>query len=261
MRSNKLKNNVDTAEKLDLAEKSDTAEKSNEEVELAETSNKKNSLKNIRNVPADKWKKEMLDKREKYGHKDKKQKIKNKNKEKNTNDDDNEEKQLVVDLLSENSSDDDDVTVKEGKEEGKKNGNDDNIIVNKPSKATGEAREKNSKVIPKTPAKEKSVEKTDFEGTDENKKDTVIDKENIDKNNTGVTPLRLEFNTEFNTGNGTPVSTMSTSTPSTHNIYNQLVQKEAKKKRHEEEKARGKSPHKLAYEDHMKTLEAEKSKK
>ena len=39
LRRDKLKTNVDTAEKSGLAEKSDTTEKSNKEVELSETSN------------------------------------------------------------------------------------------------------------------------------------------------------------------------------------------------------------------------------
>ena len=167
-----------------------------------------------------------------------------------------QDKPPVIDLLGDDSSNDDynDATVKGekeegteneinddikknndniiGKEEGKENGNDEVIVVNKPSKNAGEVRENNSSVV-LTPAKEKSVKQTNSEGTDENKKNTVIDAvintDNIDDKNTGIMLNKLIFNTEFKMGNGTPMSTMSAYTPSyMNNIYSQLAQKEVK---------------------------------
>ena len=128
----------------------------------------------------------------------------------------NKKKIEVVSLLDEDSDDDDDITVND---EGEENGNDGDIIVNKPSKSAEEARETNTKdVVPETPVKDTTVEKTVVEGTNENNNDNVVGTENIDKIKIGVTPTRL---VQFTTGHGTPISTISMSTPSSNNIYSQ----------------------------------------
>ena len=146
-------------------------------------------------------------------------------------------KNQIIDLQSENNNNDnDDITMKDEEEEGKEEEGDDLVekkekirtnrpydqrlkdmkIAGKAKKIAEEAKKLNLNVIP-IPVKEKLVEQTNYKGTNKNKE--MITTDNIeDKNNNGVTPVKpvkLAYETEFNTANGMPISITRSETLST----------------------------------------------